>query len=128
MALLSNIDWLILLGVAAVLLLGRGNRELLRTLGRTYGRLLRMKQELLSEVSRAADLPTPSPDRPISIRGTLFGMETEGAARQRVPLAVTNTPARASTPLTALTWVNSVGPEQWSVASTRFSTIEGRGT
>ncbi|MCI4353033.1 MAG: hypothetical protein L3K14_06560 [Thermoplasmata archaeon] len=125
MALLSNIDWMIILAVGGLLLFGRGNPELLRALGRWYGRALRLKQELLSEVTRAADLPTPSPDRPISIRSAMFGLETAEAERTRVPLAVATAVAVAHSPASAMTWVNSVGPQQWSVASTRFPEFDG---
>ena len=57
MALTSDFDWAILLGVAALLLLGPNNGPLLRTVGRWYGRAMRLKQELLGELTRAAELP-----------------------------------------------------------------------
>ncbi|MCI4347532.1 MAG: hypothetical protein L3J97_02795 [Thermoplasmata archaeon] len=125
MALLSNIDWMIILAVGGLLLFGRGNPELLRTLGRWYGKVLRLKQELLSEVTRAADLPTPSPDRPISIRSAMFGLETTQAARSQIPLAVATVAALPHSVPPAMTWVNSVGPQQWSIATTRFPEYEG---
>lgn len=125
MALLSDIDWMIILAVGGLLLFGRGNPELLRTFGRWYGKVLRLKQELLSEVTRAADLPTPSADRPISIRSAMFGLETTEAARTRIPLAVATVAAVSHSAPSAMTWVNSVGPQQWSIASTRFPEFEG---
>lgn len=125
MALLSDIDWMIILVVGGLLLFGKGDPELLRTLGRWYGRALHLKQELLSEVTRAADLPTPSADRPVSIRSALFGWDTEEAARARVPVAVAPPPSWVHTPSPAMTWANSVGPQQWSVATTRFSEDDG---
>lgn len=127
MALLSNIDWMIILAVGGLLLFGRANPELLRTLGRWYGKLLRLKQELLSEVTRAADLPTPSPERPISIRSAMFGLDTTPAARSQAPLAVATVAAVFPSTPSAMTWVNSVGPEQWSIATTRFSEFPGGG-
>jgi Sec-independent protein translocase protein TatA len=131
MALLSDIDWLIILAVGGFLLLGNGNPQLLRTVGRWYGRALHLKQELLSEVTRAADLPTPSADRPLSLRTALLGLESDEAAHSRVPLAVGSPPlalatatVAASPPPAAMTWVNSLGPQQWSVASFRVSAVE----
>jgi Sec-independent protein translocase protein TatA len=132
MALLSDIDWLIILAVGGLLLVGKGDPQLLRTLGRWYGKALHLKQELLSEVTRAADLPTPSRDRPISLRSALLGLETDQATHSHVPLAVAQAPltmvtatVTAPAPPAAMTWVNSVGPQQWSIASTRFSAREG---
>jgi hypothetical protein len=75
MALLSQVDWIILLGVAAFILLGRGNTQLLRQLGRWYARAIRLKQELLSEFRVAADLPRLSPGSSSSIRSTLLSWE-----------------------------------------------------
>lgn len=127
MALLSDVDWIILLGVAAILLFGRENTELLRTLGRWYGRAIHLKQELLSEVTRAVEIPAPLPDRPISVRSTLLGWETEPVDRSHVPLAVATVTAVSHAAPSALTWVNSVGPQQWSIATTRFPEFEGGG-
>lgn len=87
MALLSDIDWMILLVAAAFLLLGPQNGELLRTLGRWYGRAARLKQDLLSEFSRAADLP-PSGGS-LTIRGALLGIDAPSTGELRgVPAAV----------------------------------------
>jgi Sec-independent protein translocase protein TatA len=125
MALLSDIDWMILLAAGGLLLFGRESPDLLRTLGRWYGRALRLKQELLSEVTRAADLPTPSADRPLSIRSAFLGLERTEAARSRVPLAVMTVTAAATPSPPSMTWANSLGAQQWSVATTRFPEFEG---
>lgn len=132
MALLSNIDWLIILAVGGFLLLGKGDPQLLRTVGRWYGRALHLKQELLSEVTKAADLPASSANRPISIRTALLGGETRPAERTEVPIAVARAPMALATvasaapgPLPALTWVNSLGPQQWSVVSARSPNADG---
>jgi hypothetical protein len=132
MALLSDVDWLIILGVAGFLLVGKGDPQLLRTVGRWYGKAMHLKQELLSEFTRAAEIPTPSPDRPVSIRSALLGLDRDEAAHAQVPLAVAHAPfavttatAVSHTPTSAMTWVNSVGPQQWSVATTRFPELEG---
>lgn len=125
MALLSDVDWMIILAVGGLLLFGKGDPAMLRTLGRWYGRALNLKQELLSEVTRAADLPMPSLDRPISIRNTLLGLDTNETVRPHVPLAVATVASVSHNLPTAMTWVNSVGPQQWSVATTRFPEFEG---
>jgi hypothetical protein len=131
MALLSDMDWLILLAVGGFLLLGKGDPQLLRTVGRWYGKAIHLKQELLSEVTRAADIPTASLDRPISIRSALLGLDNEEAAHLRVPIAVTRAPVAVATAdsishtvAPAMTWVNSVGPQQWSVTTTRGREFE----
>jgi Sec-independent protein translocase protein TatA len=132
MALLSDIDWLIILAVGGLLLLGKGDPQLLRTVGRWYGKVMHLKQELLSEVTREAGIPNLSTGQQLSIRGALLGLEPEDASRLSVPIAVARAPAAlasiaaASYPLApAMTWVNSVGPQQWSIASTRFPEFDG---
>lgn len=72
MALLSEIDWVILLGAAAFLLLGPNNGQFVRQIGRWYGRAVRLKGELLNEVRRAADLPPVVAGQPSSLRATLL--------------------------------------------------------
>lgn len=86
MALFSDIDWGIILVAAAFLLFGQQNGETLRTLGRWYGRAGRLKQELLAEFSRAADLPASG--APLTIRGALLGLESAPSAARGVPVAV----------------------------------------
>src|SRR5579859_6407976 len=132
MALLSDIDWMIILAVGGFLLIGKGDPQLLQTLGRWYGRALHLKQELLSEFTRAAEIPTPAPDRPISIRSALFGLATDRAAPSQVPLAVAQAPTPFATasvvsppPSAAMTWVNSLGPDQWSIATMRLPEMDG---
>ncbi|MGC2289856.1 MAG: hypothetical protein WA688_08385 [Thermoplasmata archaeon] len=131
MALLSDVDWVIILAVGGFLLIGKGDPQLLRTVGRWYGKAMHLKQELLSEFTRAAELPTPSPDRPISIRSALLGLETDEAAHAQTPIAVAHAPLTFATATAvfpgpaAMTWVNSVGPHQWSIATTRFAEFDG---
>ncbi len=117
MALFSDIDWIILLGVGGLLLLGPNNPQLLRTVGRWYGRAMRLKQELLSEVSRAAEIPSLADGRAPSLRSTLLGLDEAPAGRSAVPVAVATVPVLAGAPPPSMTWVNSVGPQQWSVVS-----------
>ena len=91
MALFSDIDWIIILGVAAFLLFGQGNGALLRTFGRYYGRAMRLKQELLSEFTQAAELPTNPPGRPLSIRQFVLGYDATGQP-SGIPAAVSVAP------------------------------------
>lgn len=88
MALFSDIDWTILLIAGAFLLMGQRNGEMLRTLGRWYGRAGRMKQELLAEFTRAADLPPTAPGAGLTIRGALLGLDPPTSATRGVPAAV----------------------------------------
>jgi hypothetical protein len=72
MALFSEIDWVILLGVAAFLLFGQSSGTFVREVGRWYGRVLRLKSELLGELRKAADLPIPIAGATPSIRATFL--------------------------------------------------------
>jgi hypothetical protein len=92
-ALFSDLDWLIVLGAAALLLFGHGSASTVRQLGRWYGRALRLKQELVGELARAADLPMPA-DGGGSLRAALLGLDVDAAARARlsVPLAARTPP------------------------------------
>ncbi|HTS33289.1 MAG TPA: hypothetical protein VMI55_05050 [Thermoplasmata archaeon] len=86
MALFSDIDWVIVLVAAVFLLFGQQNGETLRTLGRWYGRAGRLKQELLGEFTRAADLPPPGGN--LTIRGALLGLDPPAPPTRGVPAAV----------------------------------------
>ncbi|HTT15239.1 MAG TPA: hypothetical protein VMG81_05640 [Thermoplasmata archaeon] len=97
MALFSDIDWLILLVAGAFLLLGKDSSQLLRTLGRWYGRAGRLKQDLLAEFSKAADLPPPIPGQSLSIRGALLGLDS-GAVAHGIPAAVRVAPGVPAVP------------------------------
>ena len=116
MALFSDIDWLILLGAAGLLLFGKDNGATLRTLGRWYGRAARLKQELLEEFSKAADLP-PSPGSARSIRGTLLGLDPPATHSSGIPTAVTVAPRAAapSIPPTWGPWTGGVPVPTWSM-------------
>jgi len=115
MALFSDIDWAILLIAAAFLLFGKDNRAILRTLGRYYGRAMRMKQDLLNEVSRAADLPVPPPGQSLSLRGAILGYEEPSGRSSGIPAAVARPPAPLAAEV-ASSWAGGVGPGTWSVA------------
>ena len=88
MALFSDIDWLIILAAALFLLLGKDTGQVLRTLGRWYGRAGQLKQELLGEFSRAADLPPLPAGAPLSVRGMLLGIDPVPSQRTGIPAAV----------------------------------------
>ncbi|MGI0129834.1 MAG: hypothetical protein ACREDE_02535 [Thermoplasmata archaeon] len=98
MALFSDIDWVILLAAAAFLFLGKGNGELLRTLGRWYGRAGRLKQELLAEFTKAAEIPAAA-GGPLSIRGALLGLDPTPTQTSGIPAAVTRPPAGTARPI-----------------------------
>jgi len=110
MALFSDIDWLILLGAGAFLLFGQKNGEMLRTLGRWYGRAGRIKQELLGELTRAADIPAPAPGVPLTIRGALLGLDPPENALRGIPHAVPRPTPPTEPPFPTPTWPS------WSVA------------
>jgi len=118
MSLFSNLDWVILLAVGAFLLLGKENGAFLRQIGRYYGRLARLKTELLSDFAKAADLPAPTSGRPLSLRTAFVAMSDPAPGRTGgIPVAVSVPPQRflptgSFTPST----VGAVGVETWSVA------------
>jgi hypothetical protein len=112
MALFSDIDWGILLAVAGFLFLGKESGAALRQFGRYYGRFVRLKQELLGELTRAAELPAPP-------TGALLGYP-EGSATPGIPIAVTSAPiagaAIAAVASPAPVTPIGLGPDRWSVA------------
>lgn len=117
MALFSDIDWLIILAVGGFLLFGRGNTQALRTLGRWYGRATRLKQELMGELARAADLPMPAGGSAGSIRSALLGLGTEtGPTTRGIPAAVRTPPAAppAPLPLEPTPWIGGSLVTGWS--------------
>lgn len=83
MSLFSDMDWIILLGVGALVMFGDGGTQALRTLGRWYGRAVRMKRQMLSEVADAAEIPVPLAGQPTSLRSMLLGDEPSPAAPVR---------------------------------------------
>jgi hypothetical protein len=113
MALFSDIDWGILLAVAGFLFLGKESSEALRQFGRYYGRFIRLKQELLGELTRAADLPAPPSGGALTLRGALLGYP-EGSATPGIPAAVTSAPTGLAAP--AVATLAGLGPDRWSIA------------
>ncbi|HXW67762.1 MAG TPA: hypothetical protein VEL82_07820 [Thermoplasmata archaeon] len=116
MALFSDIDWLIVLGAAGLLLFGKDNGATLRTLGRWYGRAARLKQELLEEFSKAADLPV-APAGARSIRGALLGLDAPAASVRGIPAAVTVAPRPSAPPLAPAwgPWTGGAPVPTWSM-------------
>ncbi|MCI4339429.1 MAG: hypothetical protein L3J68_03750 [Thermoplasmata archaeon] len=116
MALFSDIDWVIVLAAAAFLLLGKDNSQLLRTLGRWYGRAGRIKQELLAEFTKAAEIPAPVGGQ-LSIRGALLGLEPTPTHMSGIPTAVTTPPAATARPIepTWGPWTGGYPTPTWSV-------------
>jgi hypothetical protein len=111
------LDWVLIAGVGGFLLFGQGNGAALRQLGRYYGRLARLKQELLAEFTRAADLPTPAPGRPVSIRQALLDPEHFGGRVTGIPAAVASAPTWTTIQTPAATAsMDGIGTETWSVA------------
>jgi len=113
--LFSDIDWVIVVAVAAFLLFGKGNTEVLRTMGRWYGRAGRLKQDLLSEFTRAADLPIPGTPGQVSFRGALLGLDPPVSHVSGIPAAVTTAPV-ASPPVGGSTpWTGGYPTPTWSM-------------
>ena len=98
MALFSDVDWLIILAAALFLLLGKDSGQLLRTFGRWYGRAGQLKQELLGEFAKAAELPMPPPGTPLTVRGALLGLDPVSTQTPGIPAAVRAPPAVPPTP------------------------------
>ncbi|MGC2035543.1 MAG: hypothetical protein WA761_08900, partial [Thermoplasmata archaeon] len=92
-----------------------------RRIGRYYGRAMRLKQELLAELTKEADLPFGANGRGISLRGVLLGDEPAPAGSSaHVPIAVAQpfpSPGPAALRVTSTGTVGAVGAEDWSVAA-----------
>jgi hypothetical protein len=116
MALFSDIDWLILLAAAAFLLLGKDNAQLLRTIGRWYGRAGRLKQELLAEFTKAAEIPAPVAG-PLTIRGALLGLDPTPTQARGIPAAVSSPRVVVARPLEPAwgPWTGGYPMPTWSM-------------
>jgi hypothetical protein len=97
-ALFSDVDWIIILAAALFLLLGKDTGQVLRTLGRWYGRAGQLKQELLGEFAKAAELPTPPTGAALSVRGMLLGIDAVPIQTPGIPAAVRAPPTPPPTP------------------------------
>ena len=119
MALFSDIDWIIILAAALFLLLGKDSGQLLRTLGRWYGRAGRLKQELLGEFAKAAELPPPPPGTPLTVRGALLGLDPTPTQTRGIPAAVrippAGPPAPPAPPVPLSPWTGGGPVSAWSM-------------
>ena len=121
MALFSDIDWIIIAAVAVFLLFGKENAQTLRTLGRWYGRAVRLKQELLGELTKAMDLPAvPGPTT--SLRGTLLGLDGSWDHASGIPAAVRVPPAALPPPpvvpvVPSFPWTGGYPIPTWSTTA-----------
>jgi len=118
MALASDMDWVIIAGVASLLLFGTKGAGTMRTIGRWYGRAIRMKQQMLGEFTKAADIPLPTPGQPLSIRSALLGLEPLSSHTGGVPIAVSTAPSAPYRPALepSVPWVGSYPVPTWSMA------------
>ncbi len=118
MGLFSDLDWLIILGVGAFLLFGENGGQTVRQLGRWYGRALRLKQDLVGEFARAADLPVGADASGGSLRAALLGLEPARAAHTP-PLAVPRSPTTPTPPVpaTPFPWTGGSPVTSWSTTS-----------
>ncbi len=116
MALFSDIDWIIILAAVVFLFLGKDSAQLLRTAGRWYARAGRLKQELLAEFTKAADLPIPV-NGPLSIRGALLGLDATPTQASGIPAAVTRAPVPIPRPIEPawIPWTGSFPVPTWSM-------------
>jgi len=114
MGLFSDVDWVIIGIVAAFLLFGRENAQVLRTLGRWYGRAVRLKQEMLNEVSKAADLPI-APGGAASIRSAILGLDPVVPRGPGIPATVARPPVAAVARPADVPWTGGSPTLSWSV-------------
>jgi hypothetical protein len=116
MGLFSDVDWVIIVAVAAFLLFGRENAQVVRTIGRWYGRAVRLKQEMLSEVSKAADLPVGTLGT-AGLRSALLGLDPEISRASGIPAAVSTAPVAiaAPTPAPEIPWTGGSPILSWSI-------------
>jgi hypothetical protein len=127
MALFSDVDWIVILAVAAFLLFGSQGRETVRQLGRLYGRAMRFRQELVGEVMGSAGLPVGPDGRSPSLRAAILGDAIAPVAAPAAvasggagsyPGIVTQVAPLSLRTVETLTYGAAMGPGLWSVALT----------
>lgn len=123
MALFSDVDWVIIAVVAAFLLFGKDSAQTLRTLGRWYGRAMRMKQELLGEFAKVADLPVGAGAN-LSIRDTILGIDAPRNQVSGIPAAVRVPPSAPFPPSyePSLPWTGGYPVPTWSTTAPTITT------
>jgi hypothetical protein len=115
MALFSDIDWVVLLAIGGFLFLGKGSGPAIRQFGRYYGRLMRLKQELLADFANAAEIPPSVAGQPVSIRQSFLSWESSVPRGSGIPAAV-STPPLVAVAATAAPLPSSplgFGPSTW---------------
>ncbi len=129
MALFSDVDWMVIAAVAAFLLFGGQGRDFVRQIGRLYGRALRLKSELMAEITQSTGIPTGGGG---SLRQALLGTEAAGAAAPTAGGVVGYRPADLNPGIVTqvcpvsirtvetLAYGAAMGPGLWSVATTNF--------
>ncbi len=120
MALFSDIDWVIIAAVGVLLLFGSKNGgSVMRTVGRYYARMMTMKQQMIGEVTKAAEIPASIPGRPTSLRAAFLGFDSTSTDHvSGIPAVVTNPPGVPYHPTyrPELPWTGSGLPTPtWSV-------------
>jgi hypothetical protein len=131
MALFSDVDWLVILGVAAFLLFGAPGRDFARQIGRLYARAARFRQEMVGEIVGSVGLPTGTPLTSSGLRAALVGdaaaPSPAGAAAEApsmVPPAtaypgiLTQVAPLSVRTVETLACGAAMGPGMWSVATT----------
>jgi len=104
--------------VGAFLLFGDRSGTTVRQLGRWYGRAMRLKQELVEEVARAAELPLPAGTSAGSLRAALLGLDAPVRPSVGIPAAVRTAPGVTSYPETIPTLPRTGGFPVTSWATT----------
>jgi hypothetical protein len=130
-ALFSDVDWIIIVAVGTFLLFGDRGHEFMRQLGRLYGRFLRLKEELMSDLTTAAGLPPSAANGSLSLRQALLGDEFLGGAATASPASPPALLASPPSPgivtqaaplnlrsVETLSYGAALGPGTWSVATT----------
>jgi hypothetical protein len=124
MTLFSDVDWIVILGVAAFLMFGSQGQQFVRQLGRYYARLLRFRAELMREVTSSAGVSLPAGGSVGSLRSALLGSDVPSPPAPG-PASINGSPGI----MTQIQPVNiravetvaygaGMGPGTWSVAST----------
>ena len=130
MALFSEIDWIVIAGVGALLFFGPQGQQFVRQMGRWYGRMLQVKAEIMSEVTASAGLPIASGSPTGAIRSELLGPELPAAPPAAPPASPPAVPAAAPFPTPtlpgAITRVELVG--MWAVETQTLGAGMGAGT
>ncbi len=118
MGLFSDVDWMIVLGVGAFLLLGQDGGRTVRQLGRWYGRALRLKEELVHELAQAAELPLAPGPSGASLRAALLGTGLDEQARSQIHIPIGGRVATGGPPASprpaSITWTGGYSVTSWT--------------